>query len=95
MSPGLALRERHEFGNRPEAGRRVAAHYRLQPDPGGDGGTMVALRPLMAMRLNRPAFALLSALSGEGARADAPARAGTGGEVGAAAIDPRHPGAGG
>ncbi|MFO1146176.1 MAG: mycofactocin biosynthesis glycosyltransferase MftF [Rhodospirillales bacterium] len=80
MTRSVALLER-EYGNRLEKGRQEAAHYRLQPglalqpDPGGDGGVMVALRPLMAMRLNRPAFGLLSALSGNGARADAAALA--------------------
>lgn len=80
MTRSVALLER-EYGNRPEEGRQEAAHYRLQPglalqpDPGGDGGVMIALRPLMAMQLNRPAFALLSALSGDGARADAAALA--------------------
>lgn len=60
------------------------ARYALQPglsllpagghapdDRASDGGFLFALRPLMAMRLNAKAFALVSALGGDGATAEA------------------------
>ena len=61
------------------------AHYALQPglslipaerDAAGGpaGGVLLALRPLMAMRLNAQGFALISALADGGATADVAAR---------------------
>ena len=47
---------------------------RLRPAADGDGGVLFALRPLMAMRLNAAAFALLEALSDGGRSVGAAAR---------------------
>ncbi|MBL8666285.1 MAG: mycofactocin biosynthesis glycosyltransferase MftF [Rhodospirillales bacterium] len=46
----------------------------LRPAADGDGGVLFAFRPLMAMRLNRAAFALIEVLSGGGRSAAAAAR---------------------
>jgi mycofactocin system glycosyltransferase len=65
-----------------EARGREPARYKLQPGldlipddgEGQGGGLLFSLRPLMAMRLNAKAFALVSGLEAESTAADAAAR---------------------
>ena len=63
-----------------QEGGDAAVHYALQPGldlrpaADGDGGVLFALRPLMAMRLNGAALALLDALSDGGRSVTAAAR---------------------